>query len=100
MYVILFCTKGDQIKEDNIGRTCGPNGREIHARFCWGNLKERDNFQDLDIGERKILQGPYGNWRGGYGLDSFGSALDEVTGLCETGIAALCFLKYRVYLSS
>jgi hypothetical protein len=47
-----------------------------------------------------MLQGSYRNWRGGYGLDSFGSGLEEVTGLCETGIAALCFLKYRVYLSS
>ena len=37
---------------------------------------------------------------GGYGLDSFGSGLEEVTGLCATGIAALCFLKYRVCLSS
>ena len=100
MYFILYHAKGDQIKEDEIGRTCGPNGREIHARFWWGNLKERDNFQDLDIGGRKILQGSYRNWRGGYGLDSFGSGLEEVTGLYETVIAALCFLKYRVYLSS
>jgi len=48
----LYHAKGDQIKEDEIGRTCGPNGREIHARFWWGNLKERENLQDLD-------------WRGG-----------------------------------
>jgi len=73
--------------------------KEIHARFWWGNLKEREKFQDLHIGGRKILQGSYRSWRGGYGLDSLGLGLEEVTGLCETGIAAVCFLKYRIYLS-
>jgi hypothetical protein len=93
VYFILYHVKGDQIKENEISRTFGQNGREIHTRFWWGNLKERDNFQDLDIGGRNILQGSYRNWRGGYGLDTFGSGLEKVTGLCETGIAELCFLK-------
>jgi hypothetical protein len=29
--------------------------REIHARFCSGNLEERDHLEDLDIDERIIL---------------------------------------------
>jgi hypothetical protein len=23
--------------------------REIHAGFCWGNLKEGDQYEDLDV---------------------------------------------------
>jgi len=75
-------------------------GEKYVQGFGGGNLKERDNFQDLDIGGKKILKGSYRNWRGGFGLDSFGSGLEEVTGLCATGIVTLCFLKYRVCLSS
>jgi hypothetical protein len=27
-YIVALWVMGDQIKEDEIGRTCGPNGRE------------------------------------------------------------------------
>jgi hypothetical protein len=28
----------------------------MHSGFWWGSLKERDNLQDLGIGERIILK--------------------------------------------
>jgi hypothetical protein len=30
--------------------------RETHTRFWWGNLRERDHFEDLDIDGRIILK--------------------------------------------
>jgi hypothetical protein len=29
---------------------------EVYTRFWWGNLRERDHFVDLGIGERMILK--------------------------------------------
>ena len=29
---------------------------EVHREFLWGDLKERDQMEDLDVDGRKILQ--------------------------------------------
>jgi hypothetical protein len=31
-------------------------GRKIHAGFWWGNLKERDYLEDLDVDGKIILK--------------------------------------------
>jgi hypothetical protein len=30
---------------------------ELHTGFWWGNLKERDNLEDLGVDERLVLRG-------------------------------------------
>jgi hypothetical protein len=37
---------------------------EVHTRFWWGNLKERHNFEDLDIVARITLNWFFKNWHG------------------------------------
>jgi hypothetical protein len=47
---------------------------EMHAGFWWGNLKERDNVENLGIDGRIILQMYLKrNGMGGHGLDLSGS---------------------------
>jgi len=31
------------------------NEEEVHIGFCWGNLRERNDLEDLDMDERIIL---------------------------------------------
>jgi hypothetical protein len=35
---------------------------EVHARFWWGNLRERDHSEDLGIGGRIILKWIFKKW--------------------------------------
>jgi hypothetical protein len=37
-------------------------------QFWWGNLRERDHFEDLGIGWRIILKWIFKKWDGGHGL--------------------------------
>jgi hypothetical protein len=30
--------------------------KEVHAGFCWGNLRERDHLEDADVDGRIILK--------------------------------------------
>ena len=59
----LICTLtkyylGDQIKKNELSGTCSMYGR--HKRcikgFWWGNLRENDHLEDLDIKWRIILK--------------------------------------------
>jgi hypothetical protein len=45
-----------KIKEDQMGRACSTNGRGIHIRYCWERQKERDHWEDQDVGGRTILK--------------------------------------------
>jgi len=46
-----------QVKEGEIGWVCSTHSRtgEMHKRFCWGDLRERDNLEVLRIEGRMIL---------------------------------------------
>jgi len=37
---------------------------EVHTEFWWGNLKEKDHFEDLGIDGRIILQWIFKKWDG------------------------------------
>jgi hypothetical protein len=47
--------QSDQIKECEMGRTCGIHRREFHKKFPWKNLKDREKYEDTDTG-RIILK--------------------------------------------
>jgi hypothetical protein len=47
----------DQIKKNEKGGAYSTYGKRRGAhRFLWGNLRERDNVEDLDFYERIILK--------------------------------------------
>jgi len=45
----------------------------VHAKFWWGNLRERDHLGDPDVDERIIIRWIFRKWDGGVGLDRSGS---------------------------
>ena len=49
----LLLTKysGDQINEDAMGGACSTYWvpRDVHTGFWWGDLRERDDLEDLDV---------------------------------------------------
>jgi hypothetical protein len=47
--------------------------REVHTRFWWGYLRERDNLEDPGIDGSIILRCIFRKWDVGYGLDRAGS---------------------------
>jgi len=49
----MNCTH--QIKKSGMGDTCSTNKREVHIGFCWGNLGERIDLEDLGMDGRIIL---------------------------------------------
>jgi len=40
--------------------------REIHTRFWWGNVEERDHLEDIYIDGRRVIKSLF---VGGHGLD-------------------------------
>jgi hypothetical protein len=42
---------------------------EAYTGYWWGNLRERDHFEDPGIDGRIILRWIFRKWFGGYGLD-------------------------------
>jgi len=53
MKSFMNCT--DQIKKNDMGDTCSTNEKEVHIGFCWGNLRERNDLEDLGMDGRIIL---------------------------------------------
>jgi hypothetical protein len=57
LFALPTCSPGDQIKEDEVGGSCGMCGkRGMHAGFWWRNLKRRANLEDLGIDRKVILK--------------------------------------------
>ena len=48
---------------ENVARIEGT--REEHTGLLWGDVKERDHLEELDIEGRIILNGSFGSWMGG-----------------------------------
>jgi len=46
---------------------------EAYTGFWWGNMSERDHFEDPGIDGRIILRWIFRKWDVGYGLDRAGS---------------------------
>jgi len=38
------------------------NGGKVHTGFGWGNLRERDNLENLDVDGRIILKCIFKKW--------------------------------------
>jgi hypothetical protein len=38
---------------------------EVHTRFWWGNLRERDRLEDVGVDGRIILKCIFKKWKGG-----------------------------------
>jgi len=53
-------------------------------RFGWGYLRERHHLKDPGVDGMTILKCILQNWGAGT-LNSYGSALGQVTGCCECG---------------
>jgi len=57
---------GDQIEKNEMGGECRTYGeREVHTRFRWGKLRERDHLEDLEVDGRIILRWNFRKWDGG-----------------------------------
>jgi hypothetical protein len=71
-----------------MGRACGRQewGRRYLQRFQFGNLKERDHFEDLGIKWKKTKQ--ILNVMVGHGLGLFSSGYRKVVGCCDRNDAA------------
>jgi hypothetical protein len=51
-------SSNDQVREDEVGRTCIKHGwgEECIARFRWESQKGRDCYEDSEAGARIILK--------------------------------------------
>jgi hypothetical protein len=43
--------------ENEMGGACSACGGEVHTGFGWGNLRERDHFEDPSVDGSIILRG-------------------------------------------
>jgi hypothetical protein len=54
-------------------RWAGPVARigrgEVHTWFWWGNVRERDDLEDLGVEGNIILKRTFKKWDGVHGLD-------------------------------
>jgi hypothetical protein len=58
---------------------------ELCTGFWWGNLRERDHFEDVDIEGNTILIWICKKWFRRHGLGRSGSGQGQVAGCCECG---------------
>jgi hypothetical protein len=58
---------------------------ELHTRFWWGELRERDLLEDPGIDERIILKWIFRKCDEVRGLDRSGSGQGKVASFCKRG---------------
>jgi len=51
-----MCTAHQYYLGDGTGHVAHMGRGEVHARFRWGNLRERDHLEDLGVDGRIILK--------------------------------------------
>jgi len=65
----MTCTTYQYYLGDGTGHVAHMGREEVHTRFWWGNLRERDHFEDLGIDGGIILKCIFKKWNVGLGLD-------------------------------
>jgi hypothetical protein len=69
----IFGPKRDEVKggwrklhDEEMGRACSTNGeRGVHIGFWWESRKERNHYEDLDVGGSIIVEWILEGWAGG-----------------------------------
>jgi hypothetical protein len=57
---------GNQNKKNEIGVARSTYGeKQVHSGFWWGNLRETDNSEDLDVDGKIIFKWILNEWDGG-----------------------------------
>ena len=83
-----------------MGGSCGTYGRQERCiQFLWGELRERNHLEDLEV-DGKIIQAFIGRKIGGeawHGLVCSGSGQRQVAGTCECGNELSGSVKYWEY---
>jgi hypothetical protein len=50
----------------------------VRTGFWWGNLRERDNLEDLGLDGEMILKWAFKKWDGGHGWTGTGGRLFQI----------------------
>jgi hypothetical protein len=79
----LHAVSGDRIEVNEMETSHVWERREVHKRFWWEKLIERNNVEDLDVVRWIILKCIRKKPEGKSGLDSLGARQGQVSGSCE-----------------
>jgi hypothetical protein len=61
----FLCCNGFAVKNGEVGGACSTNGgRGMHIGYWWGIQKERDHWEDQDVGGWIILKWILERWDG------------------------------------
>ena len=58
---------------------------EVYTGFWWGDLRERDHLENLDIDRRKILKWIFKKWNREPSTSSTGLEQGQLAGACKCG---------------
>jgi hypothetical protein len=62
----------------------GSRNKKMHTWFWWGNLRERDYFDDPGMDGRISLKSVFNKWYGRRGMDRSGSGQGQVADFMNT----------------